>query len=139
MLFLVAAVTYPWKSWKRGGGADRARLAKLLFEIDTSGLDNPILPAVRALHISKETDTVKGMAKATLTSKGQITIPKEVRERLGVDSGDRLEFVEQEPGVYKVVAATKDIRHLKGLVPKPRRPVSVEEMKAAVRRARGRK
>ena len=79
------------------------------------------------------------MTKATLTSKGQITIPKEVRERLGVEAGDRLEFVEQERGVYKVVAATKDVRHLKGLVPRPPRPVSVEDMKAAVRRARGRK
>lgn len=77
------------------------------------------------------------MSKATLTSKGQITIPKEVRERLGVEAGDRVEFVEQERGVYKVVAATRDVRHLKGLVQKPRKPVSVEEMKAAVRRARG--
>jgi AbrB family looped-hinge helix DNA binding protein len=79
------------------------------------------------------------MTRATLTSKGQITIPKEVRERLGVEAGDRLEFVEQERGVYKVVAATKDVRHLKGLVPKPRRPVSVEAMKAAIRKSRGRK
>ena len=79
------------------------------------------------------------MTRATLTSKGQITIPKEVRERLGVEAGDRLEFVEQERGVYKVIAATRDVRHLKGLVPKPRRHVSVEEMKAAVRKSRGRK
>jgi hypothetical protein len=41
--------------------------------------------------------------------------------------------------VYKVIAATRDVRHIKGLVPKPRRPVSVEEMKAAVRRSRSRK
>ena len=79
------------------------------------------------------------MTRATLTSKGQITIPKEVRERLGVEAGDRLEFVEQERGVYKVVAATKDVRHLKGLIPKPAKPVSIEDMKAAVRKARGRK
>jgi antitoxin PrlF len=79
------------------------------------------------------------MATATLTSKGQITIPKEVRERLGVEAGDRLEFVEQERGVYKVIAATHDVRHLKGLVAKPRRPVSVEEMNAVVRKPRARK
>ena len=79
------------------------------------------------------------MASATLTSKGQITIPKEVRERLGVEAGDRLEFVEEEKGVYKVVAATKDVRHLKGLVQKPRHPVSVEKMNRAVRRAANRK
>jgi AbrB family looped-hinge helix DNA binding protein len=79
------------------------------------------------------------MTRATLTSKGQITIPKEVRERLGVEAGDRLEFVEQERGVYRVVAATQDVRNLKGMVPKPQRAVTVEEMNAAVRRSRGRK
>ncbi len=79
------------------------------------------------------------MTSATITSKGQITIPKEVRERLGVEAGDRLEFVEEEKGVYKVVAATKDVRHLKGVVPKPNRPVSVEEMNRAVRKSGGRR
>ena len=74
------------------------------------------------------------MTTATLTSKGQITIPKEVREALGVGAGDRLEFVEQEKGVYKVVAATRDIRHLKGLVGKPAAPVSVAAMKRAIAR-----
>jgi antitoxin PrlF len=38
------------------------------------------------------------MTTATLTSKGQITIPAEVREALGVDTGDRVEFVEVAPG-----------------------------------------
>lgn len=80
------------------------------------------------------------MATATITSKGQITIPKEVREALGVGSGDRVEFVAQEKGVYKVVAATRDVSHLKGLVAKPRRPVSLDAMKKAVaRRAASRK
>jgi AbrB family looped-hinge helix DNA binding protein len=79
------------------------------------------------------------MTTATITSKGQITIPKEVRERLGVEAGDRLEFVEEEKGVYKVVAATKDVRHLKGIVPKPGRPVPVEEMNRAVRRSGGKR
>ena len=79
------------------------------------------------------------MASATLTSKGQITIPKEVRERLGVQAGDRLEFVEEEKGVYKMRAATKDVRQLKGLVPKLRYAVSVEKMHQAVRRAAHRK
>ncbi len=41
--------------------------------------------------------------------------------------------------MYKVVAATKDVRHLKGLVPKPREPISVEKMNQAVRRAAHRK
>jgi AbrB family looped-hinge helix DNA binding protein len=77
------------------------------------------------------------MPTAIVTSKGQITIPKAVRDALGVDTGDRVEFVEREKGVYTVVAATRDIRDLKGLVPAPARPVSVEDMKKAVRRRAG--
>ena len=75
------------------------------------------------------------MPIATLTSKGQITIPKEVREALGVDTGDRVEFVAEEKGVYRVVAATRDVRHLKGLIDKPSKPVSVEDMNRAAARA----
>lgn len=76
------------------------------------------------------------MPRATLTTKGRITIPKQVRDRLGAAAGDRVEFVEQERGVVKLIA-TKDARHLKGFVPKPRQPVSVGDMKASIRRARG--
>ena len=38
------------------------------------------------------------MTTATLTSKGQITIPAAVRKSLGVETGDRVEFVEVAPG-----------------------------------------
>ena len=74
------------------------------------------------------------MTTAVVTSKGQITIPKPVRDGLGVESGDRVEFVELERGVYTVVAATRDVRDLKGMIPKPAKPVSVEDMNKAVRR-----
>jgi antitoxin PrlF len=74
------------------------------------------------------------MTTAVVTSKGQITIPKPVRDGLGVESGDRVEFVELERGVYTVVAATRDIRALKGMIPKPAKPVSVEDMNKAIRR-----
>ncbi len=74
------------------------------------------------------------MTTAIVTSKGQITIPKPVRDGLGVESGDRVEFVELERGVYTVVAATRDIRDLKGVIPKPAKPVSIEDMNKAVRR-----
>jgi len=79
------------------------------------------------------------MATAVLTSKGQITIPKEVRDRLNVDSGDRVEFVEVEDGVFTLIAATRDVKELKGLIPKPSRPVSIEDMTRAIRRAGGRR
>ena len=74
------------------------------------------------------------MSTAVVTSKGQITIPKPVRDGLGVETGDRVEFVELERGVYTVVAATSDVRDLKGMIPKPAKPVSVENMNRAIRR-----
>lgn len=78
------------------------------------------------------------MPTATLTSKGQITIPKEVREALGLGTGDRIEFVAEEEGVYRVVPATRDVRALKGLIGKPPKPVSVEAMNRAAARASSR-
>lgn len=74
------------------------------------------------------------MSTAVVTSKGQITIPKPVRDGLGVETGDRVEFVELERGVYSVVAATRDVRALKGMIPRPAEPVSVEDMNKAIRR-----
>lgn len=74
------------------------------------------------------------MATATLTSKGQITIPLKVRQRLGLDSGDRVEFVELTPGEFALKAATEDVRSLKGMIRRPASPVSIDAMKAAIRR-----
>lgn len=78
------------------------------------------------------------MPTAIVTSKGQITIPKEVRDALGVQTGDRVEFVETGKGVYEVVAASRDVRELKGLIDKPARPVSIDDMRKAVARRAGR-
>lgn len=72
------------------------------------------------------------MALATLTSKGQITIPKRVREGLGVAAGDRIAFIEIAPGRYENYAATHDITELKGIAGKATRAVSVEEMNKAI-------
>ena len=55
------------------------------------------------------------MATATLTSKGQITVPVAVREALGVDAGDRVEFVEIAPGRFEFIAATRSVTALKGM------------------------
>ena len=71
------------------------------------------------------------MVSATLTSKGQVTLPKSVRERLGVETGDRLEFIESEQG-FLVVAATRDIRSLKGIVARPKKPVTIDDMNKAI-------
>jgi antitoxin PrlF len=72
------------------------------------------------------------MSTTTLSSKGQIVIPKEVRDKLGIEAGDRIQFIEDDDG-FKIVPATRDIRALKGIVPKPSKPVPIEAMNAAVR------
>ena len=73
------------------------------------------------------------MAVATITSKGQVTIPVQVRAALGLDAGDRIEFVEVGKGQFAIVAATRSVRELKGLFQGKRsKPVSIEEMDAAV-------
>ncbi|CAD5366839.1 AbrB family transcriptional regulator [Rubrivivax sp. A210] len=76
------------------------------------------------------------MTTATVTSKGQVTIPADVRQALRVEAGDRIEFVQVEPGRFEVVASTRPVTELKGMFPKPARPVSVEAMNAAIQ-ARG--
>jgi len=79
------------------------------------------------------------MASATVTSKGQITIPVQVRKALGLEVGDRIEFVEVDKGKFQIFAATRSIRELEGRYRSKRsRPVSIEEMNAAIaRRASG--
>lgn len=56
---------------------------------------------------------------ATVSIKGQITIPAPVREALHVKTGDRVEFVEIEPGRYELIAASRPITALKGMFGKP--------------------
>lgn len=72
------------------------------------------------------------MSTATMTSKGQITIPAAVRAALGVEAGDQVEFVQVEPGRFELVAATQPITALKGLVRKPAAPVTVAAMNRAI-------
>ncbi|MFG3454831.1 AbrB/MazE/SpoVT family DNA-binding domain-containing protein [Stutzerimonas stutzeri] len=72
------------------------------------------------------------MATATLTSKGQVTIPIQVRTSLGLDAGDRIEFVELEKGKYAIMAVTHSVKDLKGMIRNPAIPVSIEDMNAAI-------
>ena len=81
------------------------------------------------------------MATAKLTSKGQITLPKSVRDKLGVGSGDKVEFIESEdePGIFRLVAATHDVRELKGMIPRPAQAVSIEATNKAIASRGGRR
>lgn len=72
------------------------------------------------------------MSTATLTSKGQITIPADVRRVLNVQTGDRVEFVQVEPGRFELVAATRSVRELKGMFGDAGRTVSIDEMNRTI-------
>ena len=72
------------------------------------------------------------MTSATITSKGQITIPARIREALHVSAGDRVEFVEVEPGRFEFIAATRSVTDLKGMFGKAKKIVSIEDMNAAI-------
>ena len=52
---------------------------------------------------------------------------------MGIDTGDRIEFVELEDGGFVIKPAVDDVRSIKGLLRKPDLPVSVEDMDAAIR------
>jgi AbrB family looped-hinge helix DNA binding protein len=70
------------------------------------------------------------MADATtLTSKGQVTVPREVRERLGLKAGDKLTFTLLSDGTVIMRAKTKRLTDLAGMLARPGQPkVSVEDM-----------
>ncbi len=75
------------------------------------------------------------MPSATLTTKGQITLPKAVRDLLRLDAGDRVDFIVTDDGTVVLRPATADVRDLKGLLHrKGIKPLSVEAMNAIIRR-----
>jgi AbrB family looped-hinge helix DNA binding protein len=73
------------------------------------------------------------MPSAKLTSKGQITIPLEVRERLGLDTGDRVDFIIRDSGEIVVEPATVDLLELRGSVKRRgKKIVSLDDMQRAI-------
>lgn len=72
------------------------------------------------------------MSTSTVTSKGQITIPIDVRRSLKLEPGTRVEFVELPDGGYELIPATRSIKDLRGILKRPGRPVSIDEMNEAV-------
>jgi AbrB family looped-hinge helix DNA binding protein len=68
--------------------------------------------------------------EATLSSKGQATIPKAVRERLQIKSGDRFKFFFHPDGV--IILPKISTARLKGMIPKPAQSISLEEIDRAI-------
>jgi len=70
--------------------------------------------------------------QATITSKGQVTIPKSVRDALHLAAGDRLEFLVETDGSIRAIPVTGSVTDLKGLLPPPKQTLSLEEMDTAI-------
>lgn len=70
---------------------------------------------------------------ATLTSKGQLTLPKEIRDRLNLDAGAILDFQIQADDTITARLVQPDGRRIRGLLKSPHAtPPSVEQMDEAV-------
>jgi AbrB family looped-hinge helix DNA binding protein len=73
------------------------------------------------------------MSIATMTSKGQITVPKDVRELLHLEAGSKVMFVHLGGGHIRVVARTGKIEDLFGILYKPGRPsLTIEEINEGI-------
>lgn len=72
------------------------------------------------------------MPSATVTSKGQVTIPVDVRTKLGLRPGSRLAFVPTDTGGYEIHPQAASIQDLKGAVPRPSGLVTLEDMDEAI-------
>jgi len=93
------------------------------------------VPEVSGLYTRSEQEIP--MATSTLTSKGQVTIPKEIRERLGLKEGDRLAIELDEQGRVVLCPEPRDpLGRLPGLLRHlaPARPATIQEMDEAIGR-----
>jgi AbrB family looped-hinge helix DNA binding protein len=77
--------------------------------------------------------------QTTITSKGQVTVPKPIRDKLHLGPGDKIDFMLEEDGGVRVVPVTASVTQLKGMVPQPEFPVSLAEMDEAIARSATRK
>ena len=74
------------------------------------------------------------MSESTISSKGQVTIPKAIRLRMHLKTGDRLRFVVEADGSVRLAAATRDVSTLRDILPRPKRRATLDEMQSAIRR-----
>jgi len=78
------------------------------------------------------------MITSTVTSKGQITIPKQIREFLKVEAADQIVFVPLEDGKVLMTSKHRSVTDLFGMLKhrKKKKPVSLQQMENAIRRKR---
>ncbi|MBD2559873.1 MULTISPECIES: AbrB/MazE/SpoVT family DNA-binding domain-containing protein [Nostoc] len=73
------------------------------------------------------------MASAIITSKGQITIPQEIRDYLNLDTGSKVDFFIDENGIVKLIPLNVPIQSLSGLLHRPgMKSATLDEMEVAI-------
>ncbi|MCG6137256.1 MAG: AbrB/MazE/SpoVT family DNA-binding domain-containing protein [Nostoc sp. LLA-1] len=74
------------------------------------------------------------MANAKITSKGQVTIPKEIRDYLNLDTGSKVDFVIDENGIAKLIPLNVPIKSLSGILHRPgMKSATLEDMETAIK------
>ncbi|MCZ6674613.1 MAG: AbrB/MazE/SpoVT family DNA-binding domain-containing protein [Verrucomicrobia bacterium] len=71
---------------------------------------------------------------ATVTSKGQITLPASVRKALKIKTGDKLDFEVTEDGEIRAKPISNNLASLANVLPKPKRRLTQAQMEAAIRK-----
>lgn len=78
-----------------------------------------------------------GEIVAKVTSKGQVTLPAELRERLGIEAGDHVHFVEQPDGSFTLKVRSGSLSDLKGML-REEAKITVDQLDAWIDEARSR-
>ncbi len=74
------------------------------------------------------------MSSTTVTTKGQVTIPKEIRDYLNLDTGSKVDFVIDEQGIVKLIPINVPIQSLSGILYRPSMTAAtIQEMEAAIK------
>lgn len=71
------------------------------------------------------------MLHSIMTSRGQITIPAEIRKKLRLNSGNKLEFILEDDYIV-MLPINKSVRNLKGILPKPQTALTCQEMNEVI-------
>jgi AbrB family looped-hinge helix DNA binding protein len=81
------------------------------------------------------------MITGTISSKGQITIPKKIRELLKADTFDKVVFIPLEDGKVMITIKQKTATALFGMLKhkRPAKPVSLKKMEAAIQKRRAKR
>jgi antitoxin PrlF len=75
---------------------------------------------------------------ATVTSKGQVTLPAEARKRLRLGPGSKLEFMVIDNERLEAIPVVENLASLKGMVPKPKKTLSLKDLEEAITRGASR-